>query len=954
MASLVIIACIPKDTQQANTLADALRAAGTAVHIADDQPSLLASLKRTTQPQQVIMLLSRAAVDSTYMRGALRLFHKHNVQIIPVLIESLAGEQLNFRYFDASRNTEQRLQALARQLGGKQREAVRTPHPVLNLLALGGTLLGILLVVAVLVLGQAKSPEPMPTLLMVALEVSPTPSVTSPIDLNSTAAPSPTAETIATSTTTVISEVTAEATETVEATSDVVVVGSAQAAFVADPLSGYAPLVVTFSNASAGDITGYAWDFDGDGRLDSDERDPLPFTYTEPGGYQASLTVTFADGTMSSAVEFFEVYPAESTDSSLPSTNTNPATTTSKTAIVASFAAQPSAGAIPLTVSFTNQSSGTDIRYAWDFNGDGETDSTRRDPGPYTYREAGQYEVRLRVSTLAGETTEHWMMIQAGGTGENSNLVAAFVPRPATGPAPLVVTFSNHSFGDAISAYAWDFNGDGVTDSTAETPPAYIYQTSGMFTASLRVTGAGGKTITQTRQITVETPPAPIAAFSASPFFGTAPQVVTFTNYSAGVISSYAWDFNGDGVTDSTVASPPPYIYSTPGLHTIQLTVSGPGGTSEPAIEYVIVEEAQMPSDVTAQFSVTPISGTAPLTVTFNNTSTGSIASYAWDFNGDGVTDSSDRAPLPFTFTEPGNYTVTLTVTGVDGSSQSASQSVVVSAPIIPASAAFALSPAAGTAPLVVSFTNLSTGDIASYAWDFNGDGSSDSSDRAPLPLTFTEPGSYTITLTVTGVDGSTQSASQSVVVSAPIVPASAAFALSPAAGTAPLVVSFTNLSTGDITSYAWDFNGDGSSDSSDRDPLPFTFTEPGSYTVTLTVTGVDGSSQSASQSVVVRTPIVPASAAFALSPATGTAPLVVSFTNLSTGDIASYAWDFNGDGSSDSSDRDPLPFTFTEPGSYTITLTVTGVDGSSQTTSQSVTVDAAPPTEGEEDTSAP
>jgi PKD repeat protein len=69
-----------------------------------------------------------------------------------------------------------------------------------------------------------------------------------------------------------------------------------------------------------------------------------------------------------------------------------------------------------------------------------------------------------------------------------------------------------------------------------------------------------------------------------------------------------------------------------------------------------------------AQFTGSPISGTVPLTVAFDSgASTGVIIGYAWDFNNDGTTDSTEAGPS-FTYTAVGTYTVKLTVTGPGGS----------------------------------------------------------------------------------------------------------------------------------------------------------------------------------------------------------------------------------------------------------------------------------------------
>ena len=156
-------------------------------------------------------------------------------------------------------------------------------------------------------------------------------------------------------------------------------------------------------------------------------------------------------------------------------------------------------------------------------------------------------------------------------------------------------------------------------------------------------------------------------------------------------------------------------------------------------------------------------------------------------------------------------------------------------------------------------------------------------------------------------------------------------FGISGAQGEAPFGVDFTDQSTGEITSWAWDF-GDGGS-SAVQHPS-YTFTTPGTWTVTLTVQG-PGGSDTATRDIVVDAPPVAPVAAFSPSATSGPAPLAVDFTDESTGDIQTWAWDF-GDGGS-STEQGPS-HTFTTPGTYTVTLTVDGPAGS-DSTSQDITV---------------
>jgi PKD repeat protein len=69
-----------------------------------------------------------------------------------------------------------------------------------------------------------------------------------------------------------------------------------------------------------------------------------------------------------------------------------------------------------------------------------------------------------------------------------------------------------------------------------------------------------------------------------------------------------------------------------------------------------------------ADFSANKTSGEKPLEVTFTDASTGSIDTWEWDFDNNGTIDSYDQSPAPWTYTVAGDYTVSLTVSGLGGS----------------------------------------------------------------------------------------------------------------------------------------------------------------------------------------------------------------------------------------------------------------------------------------------
>lgn len=166
-----------------------------------------------------------------------------------------------------------------------------------------------------------------------------------------------------------------------------------------------------------------------------------------------------------------------------------------------------------------------------------------------------------------------------------------------------------------------------------------------------------------------------------------------------------------------------------------------------------------------AVFSASPSSGTAPLTVRFNDTSRGDPGLWDWSF-GDGTSSISRNAT--HRYAEPGRYTVTLRVRDATGANASVrTGAITVAAPVKRPTAAFRAVPRSGAEPLAVQFTDVSTGSPRAWRWTF-GDGTT-STERNPRHV-YREAGSYTIGLRVTNAAGSsTRTATRHITVTAPI-----------------------------------------------------------------------------------------------------------------------------------------------------------------------------------------
>ena len=243
----------------------------------------------------------------------------------------------------------------------------------------------------------------------------------------------------------------------------------------------------------------------------------------------------------------------------------------------------------------------------------------------------------------------------------------------------------------------------------------------------------------------------PVAAFTLNPEKGNAPLNVSFHDQSGGTITSWAWDFNHDGLVDSTLQHPT-NRYTQSGNYTVSLTVTGPEGENMLVKSNAVkVLPAGMPS---AQFTISTTNGIRPLAVQFTDTSSGTITNWLWTF-GDGST-SSNQHPA-HTYQQAGTYSVALLASGPVGQNSITLSNTIQVAPI-PIQAAFSATPLSADITKSVQFNNETTGDADQWFWNF-GDGQT-SLHQHPSHQ-YTLAGTYDVTLTSSG-SGGTDTATRS------------------------------------------------------------------------------------------------------------------------------------------------------------------------------------------------
>ncbi|MEM6964472.1 MAG: PKD domain-containing protein [Bacteroidota bacterium] len=464
------------------------------------------------------------------------------------------------------------------------------------------------------------------------------------------------------------------------------ITSSVIAGFSSNVTSGCMPLTVNFSNESV-NATSFNWTFVGGTPASSTSENPT-ITYENAGVYTVMMEAINVTGS-SMVVETGYIVVE-----SLP---------------VANFDVDING----LAVDFTNLSLfGESV--LWDF-GDGNG-STELNP-QHTYADIGIYPVTVTVDNNCGTSTFTFEVnvgttVSVGFSSENTEACA-----------PTQIQFLDES-SDNVSNWNWSFPGGNPATST-EQNPVVSYDTPGTYAVTLEASNTwNSNTLTQTNYITILGEPTAGFSFSTNGFS------VDFTNNSDNA-TSYNWDF-GDGNTSTEIQ--PQHTFANDGTYTVTLNATNTCGT------VTTQETITILTPVTAGFLADVTEGCAGLTVQFTNASSNNVTNWNWSFSGGSPATSTEQNPT-VTYNTPGTYPVTLEVSNPNFSATQTEMNYVVINDIPTVDFNYTLG-----ANGLVNFNNTST-NATTYSWDF-GDNTSSASENPTH--TYTQDGTYTVTLTAT------------------------------------------------------------------------------------------------------------------------------------------------------------------------------------------------------------
>ena len=500
------------------------------------------------------------------------------------------------------------------------------------------------------------------------------------------------------------------------------------------------------------------------------------------------------------------------------------------------------------------------ISYVWDF-GDGQTGTGVKISHDYKNKgkNNGLFTVNLTVNMIdlaSGETIKNQdqkVVISIS----NVQTAAIFTTTPEKGSAPLEVTFDASESSDPdgqIVNYEWDFSENGKYADAKGVKVKHVFDQTGDYKVSLRVTDNSGQYATSDKQIQVSD------AFSLQSVISVTPEstgkFLVNKNYlfdggksssPDSTVTKYEWNFgDGSGTKRSKTVS---YGYKKEGVYEVTLKVTDDKGVIATKTQKIVVgNPPQTPKPVIetvpAKNQKGIVTGKAPLEIQFDASRStdpdDNIVEYRWDYESDG-TDDLFGTTASHVFEKEGTYQVTLTVADSDNNESKEKITVQVAPPGLQAK--LSASPLTGTVPLLVSFdasgSNYPNGQILSYEWNF-GDKTPARQDSAKISYKYNQVGTYAPTVTAIGSDGKRDATS--VLITVQVVPVKACYEVSKHSGPAPFEVIFnTTCATGTISKYRWDVNGDGVFGDETVPNIIHKFENPGTYKVSLEVTDQQG-----------------------------------------------------------------------------------------------------------------
>ena len=373
------------------------------------------------------------------------------------------------------------------------------------------------------------------------------------------------------------------------------------------------------------------------------------------------------------------------------------------------------------------------MKWVGDYN-DGTSDFTPPNAcGTFEFGEVEDYTINIEQATTTAPIAEF-----------NSNTTS--------GASPLTVNFFDQSTNNPTT-WNWSFPG-GTPSTSTEQNPTVVYNNTGTYSVTLNVTNAAGNnTKTKTGYINVSNELiAPVAEFSSNVQTGQTPLNVQFNDLSTNSPTAWNWSFEG-GTPATSAQQNPAVVYNTPGTYAVTLIASNAAGNDTQTKQGFITVNDPTSAPI-ANFVADETIVNAGAEINFIDQSTNSPTAWIWSFEGGSPASSTLQNPS-VVYNVPGTYNVSLTVSNSIGANMTTKEGYIVVSEQVPLPiASFGASIFQGPAPLVVTFFDMSDNEPTNWSWEFPGAVPGSSNEKNPT-VTYNDPGTFQVTLTVTNEAGS-------------------------------------------------------------------------------------------------------------------------------------------------------------------------------------------------------
>jgi PKD repeat protein len=566
----------------------------------------------------------------------------------------------------------------------------------------------------------------------------------------------------------------------------------------------------------------------------------------------------------------------------------------------------------------------------WSFGDGDERTGTRVRK---VFNNADEYEVTVTATDADGQRSRDSFVVEAN--------VASAPEIDLDGPSNPVVgeteiyyaRTADFGHGTEIDEYRWDF-GDGTTETTGTYAANHAFEETGEYTVEVTAVVESDvgeeKTSSDELEVTVSTDGVgPVVTITDSPDEIAVGRPAAFEAakvHPSGDDVTFVWEF-GDGEQRSGTGPDTSHVYREPGSYTVTVTGTDADGDTDSATASVEVVETTEPTVEVDGPRTVPLNESVTFEADATDPDGGGIREYNWTVEGEFQT--TEESTYTHDFESEGEYTLTVTVVDDDYETAAAELPVTVvdrrpprvnitGTPDDPATGREASFIATAEDPDHEGFERIE--------WAL-GDGASATGWLATH--IYTDPGEYTVTVTVEDLDGNVADDSVTIRVEEAGRPPTVSFDVEADPVYSGSVVELTATATDPeddgIDRIEWEFEDD---TTAMGDRVSHVFEEPGEQEVMVKAVARDGDVGVAQRPVTVEDgrPSVSVS-----GPSSATVDESVEFTATASdpdgSEVVGYEWTF-GDGSSLETDDGTATHSYEDPGEYEVTLVVEDDEG--------------------------